>query len=234
MYKLSKKPKKPVILTGFPGFGLVGTIATEFMIEHLKTEQIGKIWLEDVNAVVAIHNEELINPIGIFYNESHNIVIIHGISAEKGADWKIANEIIKVTDDLNAEEIVSLEGVGTVNPSENPKLFFYSSSDEKNGKLKGFGLDPMKEGIVMGVTSALMIKLERPISSLFVESHADIPDNKAAAELIGALDKYLGLDIDMKPLLESAKIFESKLKGLMEKSKEAQDQKEKKMMSYVG
>ncbi len=234
MYKLHKKPKKPIVLTGFPGFGLVGTIATEFMIDNLKTEQIGKMWLEDTNALVAIHNGGLINPIGIFYDEEHNVVIIHGISAGQGTEWKVANEIIKLSDELGASEVVSLEGVGTPAPSENPKVFFYSTMDEKNARLKGFGLEPMKEGIVMGVTAALLIKLERPLSSLFVESHADMPDNKAAAELIGALDKYLGLSIDMKPLLASAKIFETKLRGLMEKSKEAQEQKEKKMLSYVG
>ncbi|MBW2989975.1 PAC2 family protein, partial [Candidatus Woesearchaeota archaeon] len=39
--KLWKKPKNPIIIEGFPGFGLVGTIASEFLIDHLKTELIG-------------------------------------------------------------------------------------------------------------------------------------------------------------------------------------------------
>ena len=34
---LSKKPKGVTIVEGFPGFGLIGTIATEFLIEHLET-----------------------------------------------------------------------------------------------------------------------------------------------------------------------------------------------------
>ena len=40
---LTKKPKKVIIITGFPGFGLIGTITTEFLIEHLKALPIGKI-----------------------------------------------------------------------------------------------------------------------------------------------------------------------------------------------
>ena len=44
--KLYKKPKSPLIIEGFPGFGLVGTIATEFLLEHLQTEQIVKISFE--------------------------------------------------------------------------------------------------------------------------------------------------------------------------------------------
>ena len=39
--KISKNIKNPIIISGFPGFGLVGSIATEFLIEHLKTEKDG-------------------------------------------------------------------------------------------------------------------------------------------------------------------------------------------------
>ena len=43
--ELSKKPKNCTLIEGFPGFGLVGTIATEYLLEHLQTEKIGKIFL---------------------------------------------------------------------------------------------------------------------------------------------------------------------------------------------
>ena len=33
--KLTKKPKGVTILNGFPGIGLIGTISTEFLMEHL-------------------------------------------------------------------------------------------------------------------------------------------------------------------------------------------------------
>ena len=38
--KLDKKPKNPIIIEGFPGFGFVGTIATEFLIDHLNAKPI--------------------------------------------------------------------------------------------------------------------------------------------------------------------------------------------------
>ena len=49
---LKKKPKNPTIIEGFPGFGLVGTIASEFLIDHLNTEMIGKIWIEVLSPFV--------------------------------------------------------------------------------------------------------------------------------------------------------------------------------------
>ena len=43
---LHEKPKRPIIIEGFPGIGFVGTIAVEYMINHLKTRSIGYIFDE--------------------------------------------------------------------------------------------------------------------------------------------------------------------------------------------
>jgi len=49
LVKLTKKIKNPIVIEGFPGFGLVGTIVTEFLLDHLKCEEVGvhyfdKLW----------------------------------------------------------------------------------------------------------------------------------------------------------------------------------------------
>ncbi|NQV08342.1 proteasome assembly chaperone family protein [Candidatus Woesearchaeota archaeon] len=234
MIKLTKKPKNPIIIEGFPGFGFVGTIASEFLVEHLQTEQIGKMWFEELPSMVAIHREKLVEPIGIFYNKKYNILLVHAVSAAPGIEWKIADEMISLAKDLKARELICLEGVGSQMPDDNPKTFCYSSDEKKKQALKKAGTQPLKEGIVMGVTSAIMVKADFPVSAIFAEAHTDMPDSKAAAKILEVLNKYLDLKIDFKPLLESAEKFEEKLKGLMEKGQTAQTQKEKKMMSYVG
>ena len=60
---LSKKPKGVRIIEGFPGFGLIGTIAIEFLMEHLDTEKIGIVEMDDVPAMIAIHQNKVIEPI---------------------------------------------------------------------------------------------------------------------------------------------------------------------------
>ncbi|MEK7431683.1 MAG: PAC2 family protein, partial [Cyanobacteriota bacterium] len=72
--KLSKKPKNCILIEGFPGFGLVGTFASEFLLEHLQVEQIGKIIFDEMPAIVAIHESKLVEPLGIFYNKKYNLV----------------------------------------------------------------------------------------------------------------------------------------------------------------
>ena len=233
--KLWKKPKNCTIIEGFPGFGLVGTIASEFLIEHLKTEQIGKILFNDMPAMVAIHENKIVEPLGIFYNQKYNIVILHAITAATHYEWDMAATVGKIASDLQAKEIISLEGVGSGEESEEMRVFYYSNND-KNAKLfEKAGINSLKEGIIIGVTGAILLRVEKiPISCLFAETHTNLPDSKAAAKIIEALDKYIGMDIDYKPLLEQAEKFEEKLKTIMQKSQEAQEVSDKKKLSYLG
>ena len=84
------------------------------------------------------------------------------------------------------------------------------------------------------MTGALLAKhIKTPIIALFAEAKSNLPDSKAAAEIIRALDAYVDLDVDPKPLLKQAMVFEEKLKGIVEKSQRAQEIQEDKM-GYVG
>ena len=70
--ELTKKPQGVTIIEGFPGFGLVGTISTEFLLDHLDTKKIGHIWFSEMNPMVAVHDKEIVDPLGIFYNKQYN------------------------------------------------------------------------------------------------------------------------------------------------------------------
>lgn len=230
--KLSKKVKNPIIIEGFPGFGLVGTIASEFLIEHLETEMIGKVEFDEMPPIVAIHESKVVEPLGIFYNKKYNIIIFHAISASNGFEWDLSNILLKLAKETQAKEIISLEGVGSSEAQAESKAFYYSNKKIDGEKL---GISPMKEGIIMGVTGALMLNASStPFTCFFADTHSNLPDSKAAARIIEVLDKYLGLNVDNKPLLEQAEKFEGKLKDLLSKSQAATDESEKKRLSYVG
>lgn len=233
---LKKKPKNPIIIDGFPGFGLVGTIATEFLLDHLKTEKIGKIWISELPAMVAIHEGKVVEPIGIFYSKKYNLVIIHAISVIAGIEWKLTDAIVDIAKQLNAKEIISLEGIGSTAPNEKTKAFHYTSNEKKNEELKSAGSDALQEGIIMGTTGLLMLKAEKdiPVSCIFAETHSELPDSKAAAKVIEILDKYVGLKVDYKPLIKQAEKFEEKLKDLLTKGAKISEEQKKKRLSYVG
>jgi len=229
--RLQKRPKSPLIIVGFPGFGLVGTITTEFLIKHLEAAQIGLIRLDEIPPVIAIHRGEAVEPLGIFYSKKHNIIIFHALSSVQGFEWELADMLQKISKELKAKEVISLEGVGSESESENPRVFFMG---KKEKQLKSSGAAALQEGIIMGVTGALLLKKEIELTCLFAETHSALPDSRAAAKLIETLDKYLGLKVDYKPLLEKAEKFEEKIKGLLQKAQDATEMVEKKKQTYIG
>ena len=94
---------------------------------------------------------------------------------------------------------------------------------------------PLQEGIIVGVTGALLARnISTPIMALFAEAKSGMPDSKAAAHIIAALDAYTGLQVDPKPLLKQAQVFEKKLKGIVTKGQKAEEVQEDKRLSYVG
>ena len=228
---LDKKPRDVTIIEGFPGFGLVGTITTEFLIDHLNAEKIGSIDIKESPPMVAVHSSKVVEPLGIFYDKKNNIVILHALSGIKGIEWELCEVLIKLAKKLNAKEIISLEGIGGEEKNTAPDAYFISSKS----KLNNIGVKELKEGIVMGVTGALLLKKDDlPITCIFAETHSALPDSRAAAKVIEVLDKYLGLKVDYKPLIKKAEEFEGKLKGILEQAKSSQQQQQKKELSYLG
>ena len=233
--KLSKKPKNCILIEGFPGFGLVGTIASEFLLEHLKFEQIGKIMFDEMPATVAIHGGKVVEPLGIFYNKKYNIVLLHAITASSGLEWKLADIVVDLAAKLNAKEVISLEGVGSSEETTTSRVFYYSKNEKNRKKFEKNKVEELKEGIIIGVTGAILLRTEKvPVSCIFAETHTNLPDSKAAAKVIEVLDKYIGLKVDYKPLLAQAEKFENKLKQILAGTNKAQKISEEKRLSYVG
>ncbi len=222
---LRKKPKDATLIEGFPGFGLVGTIVTEYLLEQLGCEQIGELTYDELPATVAIHKSKLVHPMAVFYNKKYNLIVLHAILDIRGHEWQVARAVEKLVKDLEVKEVLSIEGV-TGDGSDDLYCF-------QNKKLEKLGAKPVEESVIVGVTAALLLR-QKKMSCLFAPTHSNMPDSRAAAKIIEVLDKYLGFNLDTKPLLMQAEIFEAKVKDLMKKANKTTDEVDKKQMSYLG
>jgi uncharacterized protein len=222
---LSKKPQSPIIIQGFPGFGLIGTIATEFLIEHMGAEKIGEFIFDELPPTIAIHQGKMVKPMEVYYAPKENIVILHTILAPKGVEWTVTDQIVAMAKQLKAKKVVCLEGVMS---EEGENVYSYGDI-----KLEKLGAKAIQESIIMGVTASLMSRY-KDVACIFAESHSQLPDSKAAAKIIELLDKYLSLKVDPKPLLAQAQVFEQKLKGIMQQANKTGVEQQRKEMSYLG
>ncbi len=230
---LKKKPQNVTIIGGFPGFGLVGTISSEYLIEHLGAEKIGSVWFSEMNPMIAIHESKIVEPFGVFYSKKHNIVILHAITNVAGVEWKIANVVSELSKTFKAKEVICVDGVGSPTGKTNKNYYYYTNKNaEKWKKTNG---EELKEGVVVGPAASLILKVDNvPMSCVFAETASKLPDSRAAAQTIKALDEYLGLSVDYNPLLKKAEEFEVKLKKLIDGTKKAKISKDKKDITYMG
>lgn len=231
--QLFEKPKKgATIIEGFPGFGLVSTIATEFLIDHLKAKLIGKIVTDKVQPLIAIHRGEVIEPFGIFYSPKENIIFVRAISPVKDMEWELTESLLKFFDEIKAKEFISIEGISSDGKPPEPEAFYYSNQKMRSNKFESLKIKKLEEGIIMGVTASLLSKMP-DTTFIFAEAYADLPDSRAAAKVIEVLDQYLGLKVDYRPLLKKAQVFESRIKDILMKGVAASKEKVKKE-SYFG
>ena len=171
----------------------------------------------------------------IHYNKKYNLMILHVITNVQGNEWEMTDAIREIEHNVKAKEIISIEGVAGKEDEQRIFYFTLNNDNERIKELEKAKITPLKEGIIMGVTAGLLLKVVQvPMTCIFAETHSNIPDSKAAAEVIRALDQYLGLEVDYEPLLKSAERFEAGLKNMMAKAKESETLAEEKRMNYVG
>jgi predicted ATP-grasp superfamily ATP-dependent carboligase len=237
--ELKKKPKKaPIIIEGFPGFGFVATIAVEYLMDHLKTHSIGRLWSPKLAPIAFIHGKRVVQPLEVFHNDKNNIIVLEAVAGVSGLEWEIADSLVEMYKKLGAKEIISIEGIGSPAERKEPKVFYWTNNEESKKAMEAIGVDPVKEGIIFGVSGALMLKVPENIKATFIfaETHSDLPDSRAAAGIIKVLDKYLDLKIDYKPLLKKAEEFEVRLRVMLEQAKQASQTKASKEpeQPYIG
>ena len=234
--ELEKTPKNPTIIGGFPGVGLVGTIAAGFLIEHLNAKSIGRMNSKKIQPVIAIHQGKVVEPLEIYYDKKNNIIIINALSNIKDVEWDLSEAIVDLAKKVGAKEIINLEGIASNNPLTTPQTYYYTSNLKRTKQLeKSEKIKQLKEGVAIGVTAALMLNAKKlPCTSIFVETHSNMPDSRAAAKLIETLDQMLGLKVDYKPLIKKAEEFEKKLKLILQQSKTVINKKQQKELDYFG
>ncbi len=225
------KLKKPVLIEGFPGIGLVGTISASHLVEKLKMELAGYITSDNFPPIAAVHGYTPLYPARIYVSKKHNlIVLISEFIVPLGAIYELAAKIHSFAKETGARQIISLGAIPL--RADGPDMVFAVAS---NAKLlaeleRHHQVKLIKEGATTGVTGILLAQgaIEGyPVVSLLSQAHEQTMDPQAASVVLGVLKSYLSLDFDTSSLLDEAKEMEVKMKDILSKSKAAHTQYKK-------
>ena len=211
--------KNPIVIEGLPDVGLVGTIAASYIVEKMKYNEIGHIESDLFPPVMVIHDGRMKSPFCLYGNEEV-IVVSSEIAIPPNAVYPLTRTLADWFNNINAALVISITGLPVKNRMdiEKPEVFAVGNNEEVVKELKAKQVELLQEGFIAG-TYAVMLrecyKRELNAISLLAQCFPVYPDPGAAASVIGSLDKFLQLGIDVGELMEKEEEIKLKARDLM-------------------
>ena len=215
--------KNPILIVGYPGVGLVGHIAANFLAKELKMDMIGYVESPFIPPMAMIL-EGKPNPPLRFYGKDNLIVAIADIYVPPTLVNEIARELVKYLKEMDAGKVVSMGGIGIGFFKEQLDVWGVGARDELNRELEENGVKVLQYGSIMGMSGKLLWEASRNNLDAYVllgETFGDRPDPRAAANVIEALKKLVPLEVSTEPLLQEARAIEEQLRRMHEQMEQA-------------
>ena len=205
------KTKNPVVVAGFPGPGFVGNVAAKHLTMNLDMREIAHVESRLIPPMKLIVRGELrpLNPLKIYTNLKGNLIILTedtlGATSPAGF-WDIARALVTWLREKNAKEVIFLEGVLSSAQAE-VGMFVYSNDYQKIQTLQSHGIEQLSDGAISGISAGMIdeCKEQRIPWMVLLSSTTDLvnkPDFQAAAAIVEALNKILGINVDTDALRE--------------------------------
>ncbi|MEM3031166.1 MAG: proteasome assembly chaperone family protein [Candidatus Micrarchaeia archaeon] len=214
---------KPLLIEGFPGIGLVGTIAASYLVEKFEMEPLGYIVSERFPPIAAVHDYLPLHPARIYKSRKLNLIVLFSeFIVPLSTVHDLACEILSWSKKRGIREIISMGGIGI--KGEQDEVFGIATNKELLKRLEAAGVQLIKEGATTGVSGVLMAEAAAqnfPAVSLLAEAKPEYLDPRGAAMVLDAVRDLTGLPIETKELLSEAKNIESKIKEILEHAKTA-------------
>ncbi len=208
------------LIEGFPGAGLVGSMANSYMIEKLNMEYIGYIDSESFPPIAVIHNSVPMFPVRIYADKKNKLIaMIAEFTIQTELVHELGIEIMDFVRKMGIKRIISIGGIPVEKPSED--AFIVSTDKTLLSKALANGIKPIGDGVVAGVSAIILANstvLDIPIANLLVEVNPEMTDPKYAEIALSGLNKIIDINIDLKELDKEAKLVEAKIRQMVKKA----------------
>jgi len=216
--------KNPSILVGVPDVGLVGPIAVSHIVQSLNMVELGYIESDLLPPIIVIHKNEPKPQIRIFGSGEIIAVVTETILSPQ-AIQHLSKTVTLWAKEYNAKFIVGITGIAIPNrlEVEKPTVYGVGSTEDTRKLLQEAKIPPFEEGILVGAYALLIkecMKEKQPNITLLAEAHLQFPDPGAAASTIESLNTLLGINIEVKSLLEKEEEIRIKARELMRRTRE--------------
>lgn len=233
--KITSEPlsgENPIVLMGFPGSGLVGSIALQYMVEQMDFNHIGNITSKYFPPVAMMAKGVINVPVRI-YEKDETVAIVADIPIHPMICYEVANGIIDWLTGFPVKEVSAIAGIVTNEPEK--RVFGVATQEAMLERItEQTVILPM--GSISGIAGSVLTECKiRNIPGYgFLGETVATPDPRSAAATLNVLKAVYGIDIDVGPLLEQADEIEATMHKLAEDVQNSEPVQKKENLPMYG
>ena len=151
--KIRSVPKDPrnLILLACPEPSLASVVATEYLIDSLKMNEIGAIRIRGIEPAVTVIDGVAKLPYRLFYSQEIGLIVVRQhIPIPIPIYREFIDKVISWAEENGVSRAVCLSTMPSLGPSESDNVYFVTDELTVNS-LTSLGFTPLKETIVVGV-----------------------------------------------------------------------------------
>jgi uncharacterized protein (TIGR00162 family) len=211
--------KNPILIEGFPGLGMVGSIATKYLVKQLKAEKIGTLYSPHFPYHVIVNKKGGVRLLRaefyVWRNPSgkNDFIFLIGDSQAQTIEgqFEVANAILDYSEQKKVQTIITIGGYRNEFEGD-PKIVAVGTTPELVEQAQKAKALPSEAGTPIVGTAGLLLGLAkfRKVDALCLlgETRGYLPDPKTAKSIIEVLEKLLNITVDLVELdkeIEKAK-----------------------------
>jgi len=219
--------KKPIpsgatMLQGLPDVGLVGLIATSYIISELDLDEIAYVDSDLLPPIVVLHEGLPHAPLRIYANKDL-IAVISEVAVPVKALHPVMRKLMDWAESKKVKMVMSIGGLPVQNRQDikEPKVFGAGSSEDSLKLLREKGLEILNEGFIVGPQALVMrYCTERKLTAiaLLTQSFYNYPDPEASAVAIKKFGEITDHKIDVSDLLEKGEEIRLRARDIMRRT----------------
>ncbi|UCD26941.1 MAG: PAC2 family protein [Candidatus Bathyarchaeota archaeon] len=226
--------KNPILVEGLPGLGMVGRIATRYLVKQLKAKKLARLYSPHFPYYVLVNKK---GSVRLLYGEfmfwkneagENDFIFFTGDSQAQTIEgqYEVASCILDFAEKNGVKIIVTIGGYRKEVEKTPNVVAVSTSSSLLNQALKSKALLSSAGNPIVGTAGILLglAKLRKTEAiCLLGETRGYLPDPKAAKSVVEVLGKMFGIKVDITELDKDIE----KSKEIVERMQEIEKRREK-------
>lgn len=205
----SVEVESPTLIEGFPGLGLVASIAVDQITTQLGLEYFGQLRCPALPSVASYDDGRVQDLVRVYAGDDPSVMTLQSDLMIPPNAFDQLSECVLSDLSTTFDRAIFLAGAPARNEEEIGEVIGIATTDEVEADVVEAGIELADgSGLVGGVTGALVSACyedEIPAAVLVVKAHPQLPDPGAARSVIeNALEPLVDFEIDTTELQEQS------------------------------